>query len=323
MRRVRYYQYGGPEVLTVEEAQLPVPGPGQVRLRTEAVGANYVDTKIRANAGSIFVRPLPGSPTGDVVGIVDAVGPGVDPARLGDRVTALVDPDAFADFALADAAWLAPVPQGLGPGPASLLTVAAPVALRLLRTGRLAEGESVLVHSGAGNIGALTIQLAKLLGAGTVIATASTKEKLEYTRALGADVAVDYTAEGWPDQVRAAAPTGVDLLLDAVGGATLTSGIDLLAPLGRAVIYGAASGQLISLPVRSLFGLKTAVGFSLLAWRAARPEQARDEMTEVARYLSDGRLRTRVQAALPLAEAVEAHRLLEDRSAIGRILLTP
>jgi NADPH2:quinone reductase len=238
-------------------------------------------------------------------------------------VTALVDPDAFADFALADAAWLARVPEGLGPGPASLLTVAAPVALRVLRTGRLAEGENVLVHSAVGNIGALAVQLAKLLGAGTVIATASTKKKLEYARALGADVVVDYTAEDWPEQVRAAAPTGVDLLLDAVGGATLTSGIDLLAPLGRAVVYGAASGELISLPIRSLFGLKTVVGFSLLAWRAARPAQAREEMTEVAQYLSDGRLRTHVQATLPLTEAAEAHRLLEDRSTIGRILLTP
>ena len=323
MRRVRYYRYGGPEVLTVEDAPLPVPGPGQVRIRAEAIGANYVDTKIRSNAGSIFTRPLPGSPTGDVVGIVDAVGPDVDPALRGGRVTALVDPDAFADFALADAAWLAPVPEGLGPGPASLLTVAAPVALRVLRTGRLAEGESVLVHSGAGNIGALAVQLAKLLGAGIVIATASTKEMLEYARALGADVVVDYTAEDWPEQVRAAAPTGVDLLLDAVGGATLTSGIDLLAPLGRAIVYGAASGELISLPIRSLFGLKTVAGFSLLAWRAARPAQAREEMTEVAQYLSDGRLRTHVQATLPLTEAAEAHRLLEDRSTIGRILLTP
>jgi len=323
MRRVRYYQYGGPEVLTVEEAELPVPGPGQVRLRAEAIGANYVDTKIRANAGSIFVRPLPGSPTGDVVGTVDAVGPGVDPARLGDRVTALVDPDAFADFALADAAWLAPVPQGLEPGPASLLTVAAPVALRLLRTGRLAQGESVLVHSGAGNIGALTIQLAKLLGAGTVIATASTEEKLRHARGLGADVAIDYTAEDWPEQVRAAIPAGIDLVLDAAGGTVLTNSIDLLAPLGRAVTYGAASGELISVPVRSLFGLKTVLGFSLLAWRAARPDQARDEMTEVARYLWDGRLHTHVRATLPLTEAAEAHRLLEDRSTIGRILLTP
>jgi NADPH2:quinone reductase len=323
VRRVRYYEYGGPEVLTVEEADLPTPGAGQVRLRAEAIGANYVDTKIRANAGSIFVRPLPGAPTGDVVGTIDAVGPGVDPGRLGERVAALVDPDAFADFALADAAWLAPVPAGLDRGPASLLSVAGPVALRLLRTGRLAKGETVLIHSGAGNIGALTIQLAKLLGAGTVIATASTKEKLDHARELGADVGIDYTADDWPDQVRAAVPDGVDLALDAVGGAVLTSSIDLLAPLGRAVAYGAASGELISVPIRALFGLKTVVGFSMLAWRAARPEQARAELTEVARYLWDGRLKATVHTSLPLTEAAEAHRLLEDRSTIGRILLQP
>jgi NADPH:quinone reductase-like Zn-dependent oxidoreductase len=323
MRRVRYHRYGGPEVLTVEEAALPEPGVGQVRLRAEAIGANYVDTKIRANAGSIFFRPLPGSPTGDVVGTIDAVGPGVDAGRLGDRVTALVDPDAYADFALADAAWLAPVPQGMAAGPASLLTVAGPVALRLLRTGRLAPGETVLVHSGAGTIGALTIQLAKLLGAGTVIATASTGEKLKHARDLGADAAIDYTVDDWPDRVRAAAPGGVDLALDAVGGAVLTSSIDLLAPQGRAVTYGAAGGDLISVPVRSLFGLKTISGFSLLAWRAARPEEARAEMTEVARYLWDGRLRADLRATLPLTEAAEAHRLLEDRSTVGRVLLTP
>jgi NADPH:quinone reductase-like Zn-dependent oxidoreductase len=323
MRRVRYYEYGGPEVLTVEEVELPVPGRGQVRLRAEAIGANYVDTKIRANAGSIFFRPLPGSPTGDVVGTVDAVGPGVDLGLLGERVTALVDPDAFADFALADATWLAPVPEGLEAGSASLLTVAGPVALRLLRAGRLARGETVLIHSGAGNIGALAIQLAKLLGAATVITTASTKEKLQHARDLGADVAVDYTTDDWPEQVRAAAPGGVDLVLDAVGGTVLTSSIDLLAPLGRAVTYGAASGELISVPIRSLFGLKTVGGFSMLAWRAARPEQARAEMTEVARYLWDGRLRADIRATLPLTEATEAHRLLEDRSTIGRVLLVP
>ncbi|MEU4243760.1 zinc-binding dehydrogenase [Actinoplanes sp. NPDC026619] len=323
MRRVRYYRYGGPEVLTVEEAELPVPGPGQVRLRAEAIGANYVDTKIRANAGSIFVRPLPGSPTGDVVGTIDAVGPGVDAARLGERVTALVDPDAFADFALADAAWLAPAPAGLDAGPASLLTVAGPVALRVLRAGRLAAGETVLVHSGAGAIGGLAIQLAKLLGAGTVIATASTADKLRHARDLGADVGVDYTASDWPEQVRAAAPGGVDLALDAVGGETLFASIGLLAPLGRAVTYGAAGGDLISIPVQSLFGLKTVTGFSLLAWRAARPEQARAEMTEVAGYLEDGRLRTEVAATLPLTEAAKAHHLLEDRSTIGRVLLVP
>jgi len=323
MRRVRYYEYGGPEVLTVEETDVPSPGTGQVRLRAEAIGANYVDTKIRANAGSIFVRPLPGSPTGDVVGTIDAVGPGVDPSRLGDRVTALVDPDAFADFALADAAWLAPAPAGMPAGLASLLPTAGPVALRVLRTGRLAEGETVLIHSGSGTIGGLAIQLAKLLGAGTVIATAGTEEKRQHARDLGADLAIDYTADDWPDRVRAAAPDGIDVALDAVGGATLRHSIDLLAPMGRAVTYGAAGGELAELPVRSFFGQRTVSGFSLLAWRGARPSAARAEMTEVAGYLADGRLRAGVRATLPLAEAAKAHRALEERTSVGKIVLVP
>ena len=322
MRRVRYYEYGGPEVLTVEEADLPTPGPGQVRLRTEAIGANFVDTKMRAGAGGIFHWPLPGSPTGDVVGTVDAVGPDVDDAQLGRRVAALAE-GAFADAALADAGWLAPVPDGLDLATASLLSTAGPMALRILRTGQLAGGETVLVHSAAGSIGGLTVQLAKLLGAGTVIATASTKDKLEFARDLGADVGVDYTADDWPDQVRAAAPDGVDVVLDAVGGSTLTRSLDLLAPFGRVVVYGAASGELASLLVTSIFQLKAVLGFSLFAWRAARPAQARDEVAEVARYFTEGRLRPARHTSLPLTAAAEAHRLLEDRSTIGRVLLLP
>ena len=323
MRRVRYYRYGGPEVLTVEETALPEPGPGQVRLRAEAIGANFVDTKIRGNAGGIFYRPLPGSPTGDVVGTIDAAGPGVDPARLGERVAALVDPDAFADFALAEAAWLVPVPAGLPAGPASLLPTAGPTALRVLRTGQPAAGETVLIHTGGGTIGGLAIQLARLLGAGTVIATAGTEEKRKHARDLGADVVVDYTADDWPDRVRSAAPGGVDVALDAVGGATLTRSIDLLAPMGRAVTYGAAGGELADLPVRSLFGQRTVSAFSLLAWRGARPEQARAEMAEVAGYFADGRLRAHVRATLPLTETAKAHELLEDRTSVGRVLLAP
>ncbi|MGW3041057.1 quinone oxidoreductase family protein [Kitasatospora sp. NPDC001159] len=206
MRRVRYHRYGGPEVLTEEEADTPTPGHGQVLLRTEAIGANFVDTRFRrgAPAGSVFHRPLPGILTGDVVGTVEAVGPGTGEELLGRRVAALAE-DAFAEFVLADAAWLAPIPDGLDLGAASMLPMGAPVALGALRTGRVAPGETVLVHAAAGGIGHLAVQLAKVLGAGTVIATAGSAAKLDFVRKLGADVAVDYAAPDWPEQVRAAA----------------------------------------------------------------------------------------------------------------------
>jgi NADPH2:quinone reductase len=324
MRRVRYYEYGDPDVLTIEEAEIPTPGPGQVLIRAEAIGTNFVDTKFRRgpSSGAIFQRPLPGKLTGDVVGTVEAVGLGVGTQQVGRRVAGLAE-DAFADYAVADAQWLAPIPDELDLGAASMLPMGAPVALRTLRTGRLAPGETVLIHAAAGGIGHLAVQLAKLLGAGTVIATAGSPAKLDFARKCGADIAIDYSDSDWPDQVRKAVPRGVDVVLDSVGGQTLQRSFDVLAPFGRIITYGAASGELTSLPVTNLFALKSVAGFSLIAWRAADPEQARREMTEVAEYSTAGQLHTAVHARLPLSEAAAAHRLLEDRSQLGRVLLLP
>ncbi|MBO1417930.1 zinc-binding dehydrogenase [Streptomyces sp. FH025] len=324
MLRVRYHRYGGPEVLTPEEAEIPTPGPGQALLRAEAIGANFVDTRFRRGEpeGSIFHRPLPGVLTGDVVGTVEAVGPGAPAALVGQRVAALSE-DAFAEFALADAAWLAPVPDGLDLGAASMLPLGGPVALGVLRLGRPAAGETVLVHAAAGGIGHLAVQLAKLLGAGTVIATAGSAAKLDFARSLGADAAVDYRSPDWPEQVRAAAPNGVDLVLDSVGGDVLQRSFEVLAPLGRVVVYGAADGQPGSVPVLRLFRLNEALGFSLLAWRAARPEQARRDVEEITGHFAAGRLNAVVHARLPLTEAATAHRLLEERTNLGRVLLLP
>ncbi|MEU0479101.1 zinc-binding dehydrogenase [Streptosporangium sp. NPDC006013] len=324
MRRIRYHAYGGPEVLTMEETEIPSPGPGQVRIRAEAIGANFVDVKFRQgpDTGGIYRRELPAALTGDVVGTVDAVGPGVDSALTGRRVATLAE-DAFADHVLADAGWLAPVPEGIDDATASMLPMGAPVALGALRAARLSPGETVLVHAAAGGIGHLAVQLAKIAGAGTVIATAGSPAKLDFTRTLGADVAVDYSAEDWPERVREAAPGGVDVVLDSVGGRILLRSLDLLTPFGRAVVYGAASGEATDIPLTSLFAMRSAAGFSLLAWRAAAPQQAREDMDQVARHAVEGRLRAALHARLPLDEAAEAHRIMESRSQLGRVLLTP
>jgi NADPH2:quinone reductase len=323
MRRVRYHEYGGPEVLRVEEAEVPVPGPGEVLVAVEAIGANFVDTKFRRGGSGVFRRPLPGMPTGDVVGTVAAVGGGVTGVAVGERVAALAE-DAFAERVVAGADWLVPVPDGMDAGTATMLPMGGPVALGVLRAGRLAAGESVLVHAAAGGIGHLIVQLARELGAGTVVATASTAAKLDFARSLGADVTVDYTAPDWPERVRAALPGGVDVVADATGGGVLLSSLELLAPRGRAVAYGAAASEdLASVPVRSLFALRSVAGYSLLAQRALLPELARAQVAEAAGHLASGRVKVAVAATFPLAEAAEAHRLLEDRGQLGRVLLVP
>ncbi len=323
MRRVRYHAHGGPEVLVTEEAEVPAPGPGQVLIRTEAIGVNYVDVQLRraTDPGSLYYRELPGTLTGDVVGTVEAAGPGADPALAGTRVAVLLV-DAYADYVLADTDWLVPVPAELGPDAASMLPTVGAVALGVLRAGRLAKGETVLVTSGAGGIGHLAVQLARQQGAGRVVATAGSAAKLEFLAGIGADVTVDHSQPDWADQVRAAIPDGVDVALDAVGGAVLHAGVGLLKPLGRAVVYGAASGEFASIPVRSLFGLKSVTGFGLLMWRATAPEQARADIAELASLFERGDLRP-VTQSLPLTEAVEAHRMLEGRSFPGRLLLVP
>lgn len=138
-----------------------------------------------------------------------------------------------------------------------------------------------------------------------------------------ADVAVDYTADDWTEQVRAAAPNGVDLVLDSVGGDMLPTSIDLLAPFGRVVVYGVASGDFGTVPVTSLVGLRSVTGFSFMAWRAAAPEQAAAEVVELAGHFAAGRLRASVHTRLPLTEAVAAHRILGARENLGRVLLIP
>jgi NADPH:quinone reductase len=322
MRRVCFHDHGGPEVLVIEDADVPEPGPGQVLIHTEAIGLNYVDVQLRreTDPDSIWYRQLPGTLTGDVVGTVERTGPDVDPALTGSRVVALNE-DACAEYVLADASWLAAAQAGLSAGAASMLPTVGAVALGALRAGRLAAGETVLITAGAGAIGHLAVQLARRQGAGQVIAAAS-PAKLGFVKELGADVAIDYTQPDWPDQVRAAAPNGVQLALEAVGGQVLHQAIELLAPLGRAVVFGASAGELGSVPVRSLFMLKSVTGFSLLAWRAIDPAQARADIAELTAQFQAGELRA-ATTTLPLADVARAHQLLEDRAVPGRLLLIP
>jgi NADPH:quinone reductase len=323
MRRVRYYEYGEPDVLRLEEVDPPTPAEGQVRLAAEAIGVGYIDAVMRRGSSPLGGRPLPGRPFGDVVGTVEAVGPGVDAVLIGDRVAALVESDAYADQVVTGADWLAPVPAGLDLGSASILAMPAPVALRVLRTGQLAAGETVLVHAAAGGIGHLVTQLAKIEGAGTVIATVSSPAKAEFARQHGADVGIDYTDPGWPGKVREVAPDGVDVVIDSIGGTVTAQSLELLAPFGRLVIYGASSGSLPEVSGRGLYGLRSISGFGVMPWRTARPEQARAEMTKLADLATAGRLRTAVAANVPLADAAKAHALIEDRDRLGRVLLVP
>jgi NADPH2:quinone reductase len=315
MRAVRYHQHGGPEVLQVEEVDAPAPADGQVLIEVEAIGANAIDTVFRRGDGP-WTRPLPGKLTGDVVGRITAVGPNTK-AEIGQRVAALSE-DAFADQVVADADWIAPIPDDADAGEASTLSMTAPLALRLLKTAKAGPADVVLIHSAAGTVGHLAVQLARSLGVKTVIGTASSRAKLDFIRAQGADLAVDLSDPDWPDQISGT----VDVVLDSVGGKVFAQGIDLLAPLGRMITYGAISGELPTAAATSLFQLKSVTGLSLLAWRTARPEEAYGDITEVTQYWQAGQLKPVVHGTYPLAETAKIHTILDDRANLGRLIAT-
>jgi NADPH:quinone reductase len=317
MRIIRYHEHGSPEVLKLE------PGTGQVLVRAEAIGVNFVETQ-RRRGQSPLPSPLPASPAGDVVGIIEAIGPQVDRLRVGDRVAAVAFDGAYADFAVAESAWLEPIPHGLDAAQASVLASPAQTALCVVNTARIQPGDTVLVHAGAGTIGHLALQLAKLAGAGTVIATASTPEKLAFARSYGADFAVDYSEADWPDRVREAVGP-VDVILDSIGGAITAHGIELLAPFGRLVSFGSAgSGPAMpTVSTMDLIDMKYVVGARLNAWWAYRPEETRRGLRTLIEHVRNGKLRTAVHANLPLEQAASAHRIIEDRAQLGRVLLAP
>lgn len=325
MRAVRFHEFGAPEVLRTEEVPVPAPGPGQVLIAVEAVSVGFAQTQMRRN---IFPAPMwrPEFPVvlgGDVVGFVAAVGPGVTGAAVGDRVGAYTLHGAYAEYVLVDAATVLPVPPDLDAATATALPSSGPIAMGTLGLADVRPGESVLVHAGSGGIGHLTVQLARLAGAGTVIATAGSAAKRDAVLKLGADAVVDYGEPDWPDRVRAAAGGDVDVILDSVGGDVLRRGVGLLAPLGRLVFYGSAQGGL-DVPKVSpmeLIGLRFLTGFALSAWRNARPERYLADHEALVGHLASGTVQQILHAALPLAEVAEAHRIIESREQIGRIVL--
>ncbi|MEU3350766.1 zinc-binding dehydrogenase [Streptomyces sp. NPDC037389] len=309
MRRVRYAETGGPEVLRVEEMAVPVPGPGEVLVRTEAIGLTLpVVRKVREGG-----LPLPTGPGGEVAGEIAAVGAGVTGFAVGDRVTGLCFTDAFADFALVHAAMLSSVPEGASAADAVALVRCGLVALGAYEAARPAAGESVLVTAAAGGSGHLAVQIAKARGAGRVVAAVSSADKAEFARSLGADEVVTYGDESWGDPV--------DIVLDAVGGELLSPAIAALAPGGRIVAYSSGGGTIEAYDL--LVGAKSAIGFQMALIARGRPELMERWRRELWELFAAGRIRPRVDSVLPLEDVAKAFGIIESRANRGKVILRP
>ncbi len=324
MKAIRVEEFGEPEVLQYVDVERPEPGEEEVLIEVRSAGVNYADTMRRRNQ-YVESQDLPFTPGSEVAGTVAEVGEGVEDVSIGDRVVSLVGTGGYAEYAVASARGLIPLPEGLDFDSAAAIPLQGLTAYHCIKTsGALKDGESVLVHAAAGGVGTLSVQVAKLLGAGTVIATASSEEKLDLARSLGADVLIDYTEEDWPERVREATEgKGADIILEMVGSDFPQKNLKCLNVFGRMVVFGAASRERGTIvPAALMKRCQAVVGF-YLPQIMRRPDLFVPSLKEVLAWISTGDLQLTIGGTYPLESTAEAHADLEGRQTTGKLLLNP
>lgn len=304
---------------------LPHPSPkaGEVLIRTTLTGLNYADIQARRGGYDAASQP-PFVPGLDVVGVIEALGEGVEGLEVGQRVAAFAAGGSYAEKVLAKAVLTYPVPDVLSDEQVSGLTVLVTAYNVLTWAGRLQKGETVLVHAAAGGVGSTAIQLARAMGAGKIIGTVGSAEKAALAKRLGADEAmVGYEGLG-ARVLELTGGVGADLILDSIAGEVFEEGMKALAPFGRLVVYGHASGQAGHFDTRPLHRqTKAVIGYSSGHCRRSRPGSLKPSVEAVFGYLQRGEVKLEIGARFKLEEAAKAHALMESRESVGKILLYP
>jgi len=315
MRAIHLTEFGGPERLVVSQQPDPVAGDGEEVLEVLAAGINYADTH-QTEDSYLAKQTLPLIPGSEVVVR------GSD----GSRLLGFVSGGGYAERVAVNPTQLFRIPDGVSDADALTTLVQGATAWHLLRTSaHLAEGETVVVHAGAGGVGTIAIQLAKKWGASRVIATASSAEKRELARELGADVAVDSNSDDLTTALREAnGGHRVDVVLEMTGGSVFDQSLRALAPLGRLVVFGMA-GRVPAHDVSPamLMGRSAAVIGFWLVHVVQRPALLAAAVTDLLRMLDRGELRAVIGDTYSLETAADAHRALLDRSSVGKLILVP
>jgi NADPH:quinone reductase len=315
MRAIQVQEFGGPEVLRLADVPVPEPGDGEVLIRVSRAGINFADTHKRRNK-YLAEAKLPLIPGAEVAGVRE---------DTGERVVAMCDTGGYAEYATAPEALTVPVPDGVEDGAALALLVQGLTAWHLYRTSaRVRPGESVVVHAAAGGVGSLAVQLGHAMGAGRVIATASSEEKRALARDLGADVAVDPAPEALADRlIEANDGRRVDVVFEMAGGEVFEQSLNALAPFGRLVAYGNASGEANTVATGRLMRRSAAVVGFWLMHCVGRPEMVAEPLADLFARAARGELRAVVGETYPLADAARAHTDMQARRTTGKLLLDP
>jgi NADPH2:quinone reductase len=318
MRGIRIHSYGGPEVLTYEELNIPAPGVGEARVKIEYAGLNFIDIYQRSGQ---YQGQLPFVPGMEAAGVVDAVGEGVTDVKVGQRVAYAMQIGAYAEYAIVPAWKLVPVPSSVELSVAAAIMLQGMTAQYLTAsTFPLKPGDTAIVHAAAGGVGLLLTQMAKLRGA-RVIATVSNEAKAVLARAAGADEIARY--QNFAEVARRITNgRGADVVYESVGKDTFDQSLGALRPRGYLILYGQSSGAVPPLDPQilnakgSLFLTRPTLGHYI---------QDRNELlartSELFSLVASGQLRVRVDRTYPLAEASAAHAALAGRETTGKVLL--
>ena len=317
MRAIICEKLGDPEHLVIRDVPSPTPGPGEVKVALRARGVSFVD--VLTIAGQYQTkREVPFIPGGEAAGVIVEVGPNVQHVAPGDRVLV---PGGYADEVVVPAARVLPLAATVSFEAAAAFRSNYATAYYGLQRGRLAAGETLLVHGAAGGVGLAAVDVGKLLGA-RVIATASTEEKLAACRKMGADHVIDYT-KGFRDQIKTLTEDrGADVIYDPVGGDVTDESMRCIAPFGRLLIVGFTSGRPAQLKANHLL-IKDAeaIGFTIGALSRLDPARERKNLAILMGWLTAGRITPHVSHTLPLERAAEALNLVRERKVIGKAVL--
>ena len=309
--------------VVVEERGTPVPGPGQAVVDVRAAGVNYVDGLICQ--GRYQMRPaVPYVPGGEIAGVVSAVGDGVTRVHVGERVMAMTGFGAFAEQVTVAASSLDPVPDALGFSQAATFIQSYCTAwFALARRTTVSEGEWVLVLGAGGGIGLAAVDVALALGA-RVVAAASSEQKLDAARRMGAHATVAYESEDLKARVRELTDGGADVVVDPVGGRHSEPALRAMKTFGRFCVIGFASGPIASIPLNHvLLNNRTVVGVDWGAWAMRDPEGHRAMLDELIEMAQSGRLHPIEPAERPLDDAAQVMAALLDRTVTGKVVLVP
>lgn len=314
----------GPNAVVIEDVAEPVAGPGEVVVRVKAAALNFFDTLI--TRGKYQSKPaLPFSPSGEIAGMVESLGPGVTGLEPGDRVAAYVGWGGAREKMVIAAAAAVPVPEGVPDAVASGIAVTYGTAIHGLKDrGGLVAGETVAVLGASGGAGLAAVEVAKLMGA-RVIACASSADKLEVCRAHGADLLVNYDDTDLKDALRRHTDgRGVDVVYDCVGDRYAESAVRALAWKGRYLVIGFAAGEIPKLPLNLLL-LRGASAVGVFWGESVRrdPNGHRRNMTQVLDWIAAGKLVPRVHGLFPLARITDALAVIDRREAVGKVVITP